>query len=76
MCRELQREKIQARLQLLPLLLAEQDMEHVRKQAQGLAIEQAVMKDVPGWKMGERVYHTGNFVPERLFLSDLVSSAK
>ncbi|XP_065837230.1 NADH dehydrogenase [ubiquinone] 1 alpha subcomplex subunit 13-like [Oscarella lobularis] len=61
--RRLQREKLQARIALLPLLQAEQDRKVLRSLCANEEAEAAIMKDVKDWKVGESVYHTKRWVP-------------
>jgi NADH dehydrogenase (ubiquinone) 1 alpha subcomplex subunit 13 len=49
--RELQREKIWARIHLVPLLLAEGDRDAYRRERAALAREQEIMKDVKDWEV-------------------------
>jgi len=53
---ELKREKRQARLALMPLLLAEQDRVELFRRTRMLDLEARAMKDVPGWVPGESPY--------------------
>lgn len=59
--RELQREKVWARIYLSPLLQAEADRETVRRHYSDKAIEAKIMKDVPGWDVNKGVYNDGRF---------------
>eukprot|EP00118_Oscarella_pearsei_P025593 m.308433 g.308433 ORF g.308433 m.308433 type:complete len:131 (+) comp43982_c0_seq1:16-408(+) len=61
--RLLQREKLQARIALLPLLQAEQDRKVLRALKANEEAEAEIMKDVKDWKVGESVYHTKKWVP-------------
>lgn len=63
--RELKREKLWARLYLLPLVQAEWDREWMKWRDEQLAKETEIMKDVPGWKVGESVYHNKRWAPPR-----------
>ncbi|GCB72355.1 NADH dehydrogenase [ubiquinone] 1 alpha subcomplex subunit 13 [Scyliorhinus torazame] len=56
--RRLQIEDLEARVALLPLLHAEQDRRTLRLLRENLEEEAKIMKDVPGWKVGESVFHT------------------
>eukprot|EP00158_Paraphelidium_tribonemae_P000503 Partr_v1_DN22628_c0_g1_i1_m5319 putative NADH dehydrogenase (Ubiquinone) 1 alpha subcomplex len=62
---ELKREKSYARLYLLPLVQAEWDRDWIRWRQDQLAKEEEIMKDVPGWKVGESVYHNSRWAPPR-----------
>ncbi|KAJ1502787.1 hypothetical protein HMI54_013906 [Coelomomyces lativittatus] len=55
--RELSREKIWSRIHLIPLLQSELDRQMDRFTRQQRKLEEDIMKDVPGWKVGESVYH-------------------
>ncbi|KAM3756253.1 hypothetical protein ACB098_02G098300 [Castanea mollissima] len=61
--RGLKEEKYAARTAILPLIQAEEDERFVKEWKKYLEYEAAVMKDVPGWKVGENVYHSGRWVP-------------
>ncbi|ROL51489.1 YjeF N-terminal domain-containing protein 3 [Anabarilius grahami] len=68
--RRLQIEELEARIALLPLLQAEQDRRTLRMLRENLEEEAVIMKDVPGWKVGEKAFHTDRWVPpvtEELF---------
>ncbi|KAG7456717.1 hypothetical protein MATL_G00238840 [Megalops atlanticus] len=47
---------------LLPLLQAEHDRRTLRLLRENLEEEAQIMKDVPGWKVGESVFHTDRWV--------------
>jgi NADH dehydrogenase (ubiquinone) 1 alpha subcomplex subunit 13 len=47
----------QARFAMAPILQAEQDAKYLARQAEILQREAEIMKDVPGWKVGESVYY-------------------
>jgi len=51
-------ERERARLHLIPLLQAEADRRYLRYRAARDKIEAEIMKDVPGWKVGEQLYKT------------------
>ena len=55
--RELKREKLWARLYILPLVQAEMDREWVKWRNEQFDKEAEVMKDVPDWVVGQSVYH-------------------
>ncbi|XP_067824842.1 NADH dehydrogenase [ubiquinone] 1 alpha subcomplex subunit 13 [Heptranchias perlo] len=68
--RRLQIEDLEARIAMLPLLHAEQDRRILRLMRENLEEEAKIMKDVPGWKVGESVYHSDRWFPptvEELF---------
>ncbi|CAN9502875.1 unnamed protein product [Ophioblennius macclurei] len=60
--RRLQIEELEARIALMPLLQAEQDRRTLRMLRENLEEEAVIMKDVPGWKVGESVFHTDRWV--------------
>ncbi|KAJ1675828.1 60S ribosomal protein L26A [Spiromyces aspiralis] len=53
--RELVREKTWSRIHLIPLLQAESDRDDYRRLKAAEAREGEIMKDIPGWKVGEDV---------------------
>ncbi|PNY00821.1 NADH dehydrogenase [Trifolium pratense] len=59
----LKEEKYAARRAILPVLQAEEDERFVKEWHKYLEYEADVMKDVPGWKVGESVYNSGRWVP-------------
>ncbi|OXB54572.1 hypothetical protein ASZ78_003981 [Callipepla squamata] len=61
--RRLQIEDLEARIALMPLLQAEADRRTLRLMRQNLDEEAKIMKDVPGWKVGESLFHTDRWVP-------------
>ncbi|KAJ7004682.1 hypothetical protein NC653_009507 [Populus alba x Populus x berolinensis] len=62
-CRALKEEKYAARRAILPLLQAEEDERFVKEWNKYLEYEAEVMKDVPGWKVGQSVYNSGKWMP-------------
>lgn len=60
--RRLQIEDLEARIALMPLLQAERDRRVLRMLRENLEEEAIIMKDVPGWKVGESVFHTTRWV--------------
>ncbi|KAK2967883.1 hypothetical protein RJ640_009953 [Escallonia rubra] len=56
-------EKYAARVAILPLLQAEEDERFVVEWKKYLEEEARIMKDVPGWKVGENVYNSGRWMP-------------
>ncbi|XP_030606836.1 NADH dehydrogenase [ubiquinone] 1 alpha subcomplex subunit 13 [Archocentrus centrarchus] len=60
--RRLQIEELEARIALMPLLQAEHDRRTLRMLRENLEEEAVIMKDVPGWKVGESVFHTDRWV--------------
>ncbi|KAL2469558.1 NADH dehydrogenase [ubiquinone] 1 alpha subcomplex subunit 13-B [Abeliophyllum distichum] len=61
--RALKEEKYAARRAILPMLQAEEDERFVKEWKKYLEEEAKIMKDVPGWKVGENVYHSGRWMP-------------
>ncbi|XP_033926739.1 NADH dehydrogenase [ubiquinone] 1 alpha subcomplex subunit 13 [Melopsittacus undulatus] len=59
-------EDLEARIALMPLLQAESDRRTLRILRQNLDEEAKIMRDVPGWKVGESVFHTDRWVPPTL----------
>ncbi|KAG5286177.1 hypothetical protein AALO_G00011890 [Alosa alosa] len=55
-------EDLEARIALLPLLQAESDRRTLRMMRENLEEEAAIMKEVPGWKVGESMFHTERWV--------------
>ncbi|XP_028907656.1 NADH dehydrogenase [ubiquinone] 1 alpha subcomplex subunit 13 [Ornithorhynchus anatinus] len=55
-------EDLEARIALLPLLQAESDRRTLRMLRENLEEEAILMKDVPGWKVGESVFNTTRWV--------------
>ncbi|KAJ4936485.1 hypothetical protein JOQ06_001077 [Pogonophryne albipinna] len=58
----LQIEEMEARIALMPLMQAETDRRTLRMLRENLEEEAILMKDVPGWKVGETVYHTDRWI--------------
>ncbi|XP_071583901.1 NADH dehydrogenase [ubiquinone] 1 alpha subcomplex subunit 13 [Heliangelus exortis] len=56
-------EELEARIALMPLLQAEADRRTLRIMRQNLDEEAKIMRDVPGWKVGESLFHTERWVP-------------
>ncbi|KAK1266526.1 NADH dehydrogenase [ubiquinone] 1 alpha subcomplex subunit 13-A [Acorus gramineus] len=61
--RALKEEKYAARRAILPILQAEEDKRFVEQYKKYLDEEARIMKDVPGWKIGESVYHSKRWTP-------------
>ncbi|XP_031418759.1 NADH dehydrogenase [ubiquinone] 1 alpha subcomplex subunit 13 [Clupea harengus] len=59
-------EDLEARIALLPLLQAESDRRTLRLMRENLEEEAVIMKDVPGWKVGENMFHTDRWVSPTL----------
>eukprot|EP00112_Aurelia_sp_Birch-Aquarium-sp1_P013929 Seg298.35 transcript_id=Seg298.35/GoldUCD/mRNA.D3Y31 product="NADH dehydrogenase" protein_id=Seg298.35/GoldUCD/D3Y31 len=65
--RVLETEKIEGRIALLPVLQAEHDRKILRQLKENYEQEAFIMKDVPGWQVGESVYHNKRWVPPTSF---------
>lgn len=63
--RELKREKLWARLYILPMVQAEWDREWIRWRQAEIEREKEIMKDVEGWTAGEAPYINQRFAPPR-----------
>ncbi|XP_032127132.1 NADH dehydrogenase [ubiquinone] 1 alpha subcomplex subunit 13 [Sapajus apella] len=61
--RRLQIEDFEARIALMPLFQAETDRRVLHMLRENLEEEAIIMKDVPGWKVGESVFNTTRWVP-------------
>eukprot|EP01018_Ginkgo_biloba_P030194 Gb_04416 [translate_table: standard] len=61
--RYLKQEKYAARKAILPLIQAEEDERFVKEWKKALDEEAEIMKNVPGWKVGENVYNSGRWMP-------------
>lgn len=72
---ELEREKRQARLALLPLLQAEVDLAYVQRVRESEALEAAIMKEHPEWQLQDTpIYHsTTRFAPRNFLVMDFFS---
>ena len=55
-------EKREARVSMLPFLQAEDDARYVKEKAKFDAMEADLMKAVPGWEAGKKVYHSERWV--------------
>ncbi|GBG71615.1 hypothetical protein CBR_g9031 [Chara braunii] len=61
--RALKKEKMEARMAILPLIQAEEDVRYAKARQKALAEEEKIMQNVPGWKVGESVYNSGRWAP-------------
>ncbi|KAH7352430.1 hypothetical protein KP509_19G044600 [Ceratopteris richardii] len=61
--RAYKQEKFEARKAILPFIQAEEDARFVREKQKYLEEEARIMANVPGWKVGESVYHTKKWRP-------------
>ena len=52
------REKLQTRMELMPVLQAEEDIRFIEAQKEAWSLESKVMKDVKGWSVGEKPLKT------------------
>ncbi|KXN68003.1 GRIM-19 protein [Conidiobolus coronatus NRRL 28638] len=66
--KEINREKVWARINLVPLLEAESDRDKYRRGQAALAREAEIMKGVPGWKVGQSVYNTDKYVAPSVYI--------
>eukprot|EP00898_Chlorokybus_atmophyticus_P005621 jgi/Chlat1/605/Chrsp103S01026 len=65
--RALQQEKLAARVSIMPYLQAEEDARYVEKRKRQIELEAEIMRNVPGWKVGENVYKTRSWMPPASF---------
>lgn len=61
--REEYEERLQCRRNLVSILQAEEDRRYVEAKKAALSREAEIMKDVPGWKVGENVYNGDRWMP-------------
>ncbi|KAJ7308243.1 hypothetical protein JRQ81_008768 [Phrynocephalus forsythii] len=61
--KRLQIEDLEGQIAILPLLMAEEDRRMLRMLRENFEEEAKIMKDVPGWQVGESRYHTTRWVP-------------
>ncbi|KIM46419.1 hypothetical protein M413DRAFT_441512 [Hebeloma cylindrosporum] len=66
--RELEREKMWSRIYLVPMLMAEGDRDMHRRQLSEYEKEKEIMKDIPGWKIGESVYSNAKYQTREIVL--------
>lgn len=59
--REVDRDERERRISMLPFLQAEADVEFLRENEKVLEQERKIMKDVPGWVVGEKTYHADRY---------------
>ncbi|RKP22742.1 GRIM-19 [Syncephalis pseudoplumigaleata] len=77
--KEIEREKTWARIHLVPLLQAETDRDHYRREQAMQAEEEAIMRNVPDWEVNAKggasaVYHTDRYIPRTIIPAVEVSS--
>ncbi|KAJ2770606.1 hypothetical protein IWQ57_002583 [Coemansia nantahalensis] len=58
------REKTWARIHVTPMLIAEADRDEFRRRHAAVEREKIIMKDVPGWVPGQRVYYGKRYAPD------------
>lgn len=68
-CSELEREKRQIRLQMLPFIQAEKDLEYVKAVERTRRLEAIATADDPNWIPGQSSYNTKN-VPISVILDE------
>lgn len=61
-------EERRARYAMAPVLQMEEDRWYAEREREILKKEAEIMKDVPGWKVGESVYNTTRWVPRHVAL--------
>jgi NADH dehydrogenase (ubiquinone) 1 alpha subcomplex subunit 13 len=54
------------RYAIAPFLQAEADAEYMERERENLKKEAEIMKDVPGWKVGESTYLTNKWMPRKV----------
>ncbi|XP_068127374.1 NADH dehydrogenase [ubiquinone] 1 alpha subcomplex subunit 13 [Hyperolius riggenbachi] len=59
-------EDLESRIALMPLIQAEDDRRVLRILRKNLEQEAIIMKDVPGWKVGENVFHNDRWATPTL----------
>jgi len=67
--RELAREHTWSRIYLVPVLNAELDRDAYRRQQARLTREKEIMKDIPDWEPGQKIYSTKRYIPPAVSLS-------
>merc|ERR1711920_523928 len=60
--RKVRQEVRERRYAQLAFLMAEADVRNLKEQAELLKEEEQTVKNVPGWKVGEKVYNTEKYV--------------
>jgi NADH dehydrogenase (ubiquinone) 1 alpha subcomplex subunit 13 len=60
----------EARYAMAPLLQAEEDRWYVEREKEIMKKEAEIMKNVPGWKVGESMYFTKRWVPRQTTFVD------
>lgn len=60
----------EARYAIAPFLQAEADVWYHLREQEILEKEAEIMKDVPGWKVGESTYMTSRWVPRQYAMLD------
>ena len=59
-------EERKARFAMAPILQAEEDRWYMEREKEILKQEAEIMKNVPGWKVGEKTYHSDRWVPRHV----------
>lgn len=65
---ELDREKLQARYSLEPLLKAEEALLYLRDKQASMKAEAELMKNVPGWEVGKSPYQGDRYHYQKHFI--------
>ena len=60
----------EARYAMAPLLQAEEDRWYFEREKEIMQKEAEIMKNVPGWKVGESSYYTSRWVPRQTAFLD------
>jgi NADH dehydrogenase (ubiquinone) 1 alpha subcomplex subunit 13 len=60
----------EARYAMAPVLQAEEDRWYFEREKEIMQREAEIMKNVPGWKVGESVYYTSRWVPRQTSFMD------
>jgi NADH dehydrogenase (ubiquinone) 1 alpha subcomplex subunit 13 len=58
-------EELKARYSMAPILQAEEDRWYMAREQEIMKKEAEIMKDVPGWKLGESQYSSSRWVPRQ-----------
>lgn len=59
-------EERKARYAMAPILQAEADRYYMEREKEILKQEAEIMRDVPGWKVGESTYYSERWVPRHV----------
>lgn len=55
-----------ARYNMAPILQAEEDRWYMEREREILTQEAEIMKNVPGWVVGEKTFHSNRWVPRHV----------